>query len=134
MYCAALSGFCIAGASIKFVEVHISNIYEREDFRKISVIKDECDYSIIGQGRVEEIINSKPEERRSIFEEAAGIVKYRTRKAESEKKLEQTKLNLLRINDIISEIEGNLEPLKNQSEKAKTFLRLREELKKQSFY
>ena len=86
-------------------------------------------YSIIGQGKIDEILSNKSEDRRHIFEEAAGIVKYRTRKAESEKKLEQTKLNLLRINDIISEIEGNLEPLKNQSEKAKTFLRLREELK-----
>ena len=86
-------------------------------------------YSIIGQGKIDEILSNKSEDRRHIFEEAAGIVKYRTRKAESEKKLEQTKLNLLRINDIISEIETNLDPLKNQSEKAKTFLRLREELK-----
>ena len=86
-------------------------------------------YSIIGQGKIDEILSNKSEDRRHIFEEAAGIVKYRTRKAESEKKLEQTKLNLLRINDIITEIETNLGPLKNQSEKAKTFLRLREELK-----
>ena len=86
-------------------------------------------YSIIGQGKIDEILSNKSEDRRHIFEEAAGIVKYRTRKAESEKKLEQTKLNLLRINDIISEIENNLDPLKNQSEKAKTFLRLRDELK-----
>ncbi len=86
-------------------------------------------YSIIGQGKIDEILSNKSEDRRHIFEEAAGIVKYRTRKAESEKKLEQTKLNLLRINDIISEIETNIEPLKKQSEKAKTFLRLREELK-----
>ena len=86
-------------------------------------------YSIIGQGKIEEILSNKSEDRRHIFEEAAGIVKYRTRKADSEKKLEQTKLNLLRINDIISEIENNIEPLKNQSEKAKKFLNLREELK-----
>ena len=86
-------------------------------------------YSIIGQGKIDEILSNKSEERRNIFEEAAGIVKYRTRKNESEKKLEQTKLNLLRINDILSEIEANIEPLKQQSDKAKKFLDLREELK-----
>ena len=86
-------------------------------------------YSIIGQGKIDEILSNKSEDRRNIFEEAAGIVKYRVRKAESEKKLEQTKVNLLRINDILSEIEGNIEPLKNQAEKAKKFLSLREELK-----
>lgn len=86
-------------------------------------------YSIIGQGKIDEILSNKAEERRNIFEEAAGIVKYRVRKVESEKKLEQTKLNLIRINDILSEIENNIEPLKAQSEKAKKFLNLREELK-----
>ncbi len=86
-------------------------------------------YSIIGQGKIDEILSNKSEDRRHIFEEAAGIVKYRARKLESEKKLEQTKLNLLRINDIISEIENNIEPLKLQSEKAKKFLNLRDELK-----
>ena len=86
-------------------------------------------YSIIGQGKIDEILSNKSEDRRRIFEEAAGIVKYRTRKQEAEKKLEQTKLNLLRINDILSEIEANIEPLKMQSEKAKKFLDLREELK-----
>ena len=86
-------------------------------------------YSIIGQGKIDEILSNKSEDRRKIFEEAAGIVKYRTRKVESEKKLEQTKLNLLRINDILSEIESNIEPLRLQSEKAKKYLDLREELK-----
>lgn len=86
-------------------------------------------YSIIGQGKIDEILSNKSEDRRHIFEEAAGIVKYRTRKLESEKKLEQTKLNLLRINDILAEIESNIEPLKIQAEKAKQFLDLREELK-----
>lgn len=86
-------------------------------------------YSIIGQGKIDEILSNKSEDRRHIFEEAAGIVKYRTRKNESEKKLEQTKLNLLRINDILAEIETTLEPLRIQSEKAKQFLDLREELK-----
>ena len=86
-------------------------------------------YSIIGQGKIDEILSNKSEERRNIFEEAAGIVKYRVRKNESEKRLEQTKLNLLRINDILSEIETNIDLLKTQSEKAKKYLSLREELK-----
>ena len=86
-------------------------------------------YSIIGQGKIDEILSNKSEDRRRIFEEAAGIVKYRTRKVEAEKKLEQTKLNLLRINDILSEIEANFDPLRLQSEKAKKYLSLREELK-----
>ena len=86
-------------------------------------------YSIIGQGRIDEILSNKSEDRRNIFEEAAGIVKYKTRKIEAEKKLERTKLNLLRINDILSEIEQNITPLKTQAEKAKEFLKLREELK-----
>ena len=86
-------------------------------------------YSIIGQGKIDEILSNKSEDRRHIFEEAAGIVKYRVRKQETEKKLEHTKLNLLGINDILSEIETNMEPLKNQAEKAKKYLNLREELK-----
>lgn len=86
-------------------------------------------YSIIGQGKIDEILSNKSEDRRHIFEEAAGIVKYRTRKAESEKKLEHAKLNLLRINDILTEIEANLEPLEKQADKAKKYLNLREELK-----
>lgn len=69
-------------------------------------------YSIIGQGRIDEILSNKSEDRRKIFEEAAGIVKYRTRRDETEKKLEQTRLNLVRINDILSEIEANIEPFK----------------------
>ena len=87
-------------------------------------------YSIIGQGKIDEILSNKSEDRRRIFEEAAGIVKYRARKVETEKKLEQTKLNLLRINDIVSEIEISIDSLKSQSEKAKKYLNLRDELKK----
>ncbi len=86
-------------------------------------------YSIIGQGKIDEILSNKSEDRRHIFEEAAGIVKYRSRKEESEKKLEHTKLNLLRIDDVLKEIEANLEPLQMQSDKAKKYLNLREELK-----
>ena len=86
-------------------------------------------YSIIGQGKIDQILSNKSEDRRSVFEEAAGIVKYKTRKEESEKKLERTKLNVLRINDILTEIEGNLEPLKEQSDKARKYLDLKQELK-----
>ena len=86
-------------------------------------------YSIVGQGKIDEILSNKSEDRRHVFEEAAGIVKYRTRKEESEKKLEHTKLNLLRINDILAEIETNMEPLQIQSDKAKKYLNLRDELK-----
>lgn len=87
-------------------------------------------YSIIGQGRVDEILSTKSEDRRLIFEEASGIMKYKTRKMEAEKKLELTRQNLLRINDIISELEVQLEPLKQQSEAAKKYLSLSSELKK----
>ena len=86
-------------------------------------------YSIIGQGKIDEILSNKSEDRRNVFEEAAGIVKYKTRKQESEKKLEHTKLNLIRINDILTELENNIEPLKEQSEKARMFLNLKQDLK-----
>ena len=86
-------------------------------------------YSIIGQGKIDDILSNKSEDRRHIFEEAAGIVKYRARKEASEKKLEHTKLNLLRVDDIVTEIEGSIGPLKEQSEKAKKYLDYRENLK-----
>lgn len=86
-------------------------------------------YSIIGQGKVEEIISSKPETRRVIFEEAAGIAKFKSRKVEAERKLGRTKENLVRLRDIISELERQLGPLKRQAEIAKKFLELRDELK-----
>ncbi len=86
-------------------------------------------YSIIGQGKIDEIITAKPEDRRVIIEEAAGISKYKYRKAESEKKIEQTQENLIRIMDLISEIESRVEPLRKDSEKAKKYLSLRDELK-----
>lgn len=86
-------------------------------------------YSIIGQGRVDEILSSRSEDRRHIFEEASGIMKYKVRKLEAEKKLDLTQQNLMRINDIISELENQLEPLRKQSETAKKYLSLRESLK-----
>lgn len=86
-------------------------------------------YSIIGQGKIDAILSGKPEERRKLLEEAAGIVKYKTRKEEAEKKLENTEQNLIRINDILDTYEERLEPLEKESEKAKSFLKLSEELK-----
>ncbi|MGE5629722.1 MAG: chromosome segregation protein SMC [Caulobacteraceae bacterium] len=86
-------------------------------------------YSIIGQGRIDEILSNKSEDRRNVFEEAAGIVKYKTRKQEAEKKLEQTKQNIIRVTDIIEEIETQLEPLKEQAEVAKRYRGIMEELK-----
>ena len=86
-------------------------------------------YSNIGQGRIDEILSLKSADRREIFEEAAGISKYRHRKEETERKLEHTEENLLRIGDKVSELELQLEPLKAQSEKAKKYLELKDELK-----
>lgn len=86
-------------------------------------------YSIIGQGRIEEILSTKSEDRRGIFEEASGIVKYKSRKREAEKKLDETEQNLLRIHDLVSELEDQIEPLREQSEKARQFKSLKEELK-----
>ena len=86
-------------------------------------------YSIIGQGKIDEILSAKSGERREIFEEAAGISKFRHRKEEAERKLERTDENLLRINDKIDELELQVEPLREQSERAKRFLILRDELK-----
>ena len=85
-------------------------------------------FSIIGQGRVEEILSSKSEERRSIFEEAAGVLKYKKRKQNAEKKLVDTEDNLSRVEDIIHEIEGQLEPLQEQSSIAKEYLEKKDEL------
>ena len=86
-------------------------------------------YSIIGQGKIDEILSVKSSDRREVFEEAAGISRYRHRKEEAERKLERTDENLVRINDKISELELQVEPLREQSEKAKKFLNLRDELK-----
>lgn len=86
-------------------------------------------YSIIGQGRIEEILSTKSEDRRGIFEEASGIVKYKSRKKEAEKKLAETEQNLLRIHDLVSELEDQLEPLRDQSEKAVRYKQLKEQLK-----
>ena len=86
-------------------------------------------YSVIGQGKIDEILSTRSEDRRAIFEEAAGIMKYKVRKKEAERKLESTKQNLLRIDDIILELESQLEPLKEQAEKARNYIELSSELK-----
>ncbi|OQM46254.1 chromosome segregation protein SMC [Anoxybacillus sp. UARK-01] len=85
-------------------------------------------FSIIGQGRIEEILSSKPEERRTIFEEAAGVLKYKIRKKKAEHKLNETQENLHRVNDILHELESQLEPLKIQASIAQDYLEKRNEL------
>ena len=86
-------------------------------------------YSIIGQGQIDKILSGKPEERRELFDEAAGIVKFKRRKYAAQKKLEDEKQNLIRVNDILSELEKQTGPLEKQSEKARVYLRKKEELK-----
>lgn len=86
-------------------------------------------YSIIGQGQIDRILSGKPEERRELFDEAAGIVKYKRRKTTTQKKLESERENLVRVNDILAELERQVGPLERQSEKAKTYLKKKEELK-----
>ena len=86
-------------------------------------------YSIIGQGQIDKILSGRPEERRELFDEAAGIVKFKRRKAAAQTKLENEKQNLVRVRDILSELEKQVEPLERQSEVAKVYLRRKEELK-----
>ena len=86
-------------------------------------------YSIIGQGQIDRILSGKPEERRELFDEAAGIVKFKRRKYAAQKKLEDEKQNLVRVNDILAELENQIGPLEKQSEKAKVYLKKKEELK-----
>ena len=86
-------------------------------------------YSIIGQGQIDKILSGKPEERRELFDEAAGIVKFKRRKYAAQKKLEDEKANLVRVSDILSELEKQVKPLEKQSEVAKVYLKKKEELK-----
>lgn len=86
-------------------------------------------YSIIGQGQIDKILSGKPEERRELFDEAAGIVKFKRRKNLSVKKLEDERLNLTRVNDILAELEKQIGPLRRQSEVAREYLKKKEELK-----
>ncbi len=106
--------------------VRLKDVYEL--FMDTGLGKD--GYSIIGQGRIAEIVGAKSAERREIFEEASGISKYRYRKTEAERRLEQAQENLLRLKDILTELEDRVGPLKIQSEKAQAFLKLSEEKKR----
>lgn len=103
---------------INHVNVRLKDIYEL--FMDTGLGRD--GYSIIGQGKIAEIVSAKSIQRREIFEEAAGIAKYRYRKAEAERRLEAAEENLLRLRDILSELESRVEPLRIQSEKATHFL------------
>ena len=87
-------------------------------------------YSIIGQGQIDKILSGKADERRELFDEAAGIVKFKRRKIETQKCLNDESNNLIRINDILAELEKQVGPLERQSEKAKEYLKLKENLKK----
>jgi len=120
VYRSGESEYMINGTSCRLKDIHMM-------FMNTGVGKE--GYSIIGQGRVDEILSTKSDERRLIFEEASGIMKYKIKKLEAERKLEYTEQNLLRINDIVNELENQLIPLKEQAETAKAFLSLREKLK-----
>ncbi|MBE5773274.1 MAG: chromosome segregation protein SMC [Clostridiales bacterium] len=96
-------------------------------FRDTGIGKD--GYSLIGQGRIDEILSVKSEDRRQVFEEAAGIVKYKARKQDAQRRIQHTQDNLNRVEDILSGLEERVEPLKAQSEQAREYLTLRDELK-----
>jgi len=96
-------------------------------FRDTGIGKD--GYSLIGQGRIDEILSAKSEDRRQVFEEAAGIVKYKARKLDAQRRIQHTQENLNRVEDILSELEDRVGPLKEQSEQAREYLSLRDELK-----
>lgn len=114
------SEYLINGASCRLKDIYML-------FADTGIGKD--GYSIISQGRVDEILSNKSEERRSIFEDASGIMKYRMRKQESQRKLNATEQNLLRIQDIIAELEHQIDPLTKQAETAKQYLSLKYELR-----
>ena len=120
VYRSGESEYLINGATCRLRDV-------QELFMDTGVGKE--GYSIIGQGQIDKILSGKPEDRRELFDEAAGIVKFKKRKSIAEKNLEEEKLNLSRVTDIIAEIERRLAPLEKQSETAKEYLKYKEELK-----
>ena len=120
LYRSGESEYLINGATCRLKDVY-------ELFYDTGIGKE--GYSIIGQGQIDKILSGKPEEKRELFDEAAGIVKFKRRKAAAQKKLEEEKQNLLRVNDILSELEKQIGPLEKQSEKAKIYLKKKEELK-----
>ena len=121
VYRSGESEYLINGATCRLKDV-------TEMFYDTGIGKD--GYSIIGQGQIDQILSGKPEERRELFDEAAGIVKFKRRKATALKKLDEERANLVRVSDILSELERQVEPLEKQSEIAKDFLRKKEELKR----
>ena len=114
------SEYLIDGCKVRLRDIH-------DLFMDTGLGRDS--FSVISQGRVEEIFNSKPEERRAIFEEAAGVLKYKTRKKETQTKLNQTQDNLDRLDDIIYELESQVKPLERQAKVAKEFIGLEDERK-----
>lgn len=120
LYRSGESEYLINGASCRLKDIN-------EMFYDTGIGKE--GYSIIGQGQIDKILSGKPEERRELFDEAAGIVKFKRRKNLSLKKLEEERMNLTRVNDILQELEKQLGPLEKQSETAKEYLKKKEELK-----
>lgn len=121
VYRSGESEYYINGAACRLKDIH-------ELFMDTGLGRD--GYSIIGQGKVNEIVSGRADDRRGIFDEAAGISKYRHRRDEAERKLAHTQDNLVRVNDIVTELSGQVEPLYKQSQKAREYLDLREEMKK----
>lgn len=120
VYRSGESEYLINGTTCRLKDVH-------ELFYDTGIGKE--GYSIIGQGQIDKILAGKPEERRELFDEAAGIVKYKRRKITAQKKLENEQANLVRVNDILAELEKQIGPLSRQSEAARTYLKKRDELK-----
>ena len=120
LYRSGESEYLINGAACRLKDIN-------EMFYDTGIGKE--GYSIIGQGQIDKILSGKPEERRELFDEAAGIVKFKRRKNLSLKKLEEERMNLTRVNDILQELERQLGPLEKQSETAKEYLKKKEELK-----
>ncbi|SFB68898.1 chromosome segregation protein SMC [Butyrivibrio sp. YAB3001] len=120
LYRSGESEYMINGSSCRLKDVN-------ELFMDTGIGKE--GYSIIGQGQIDQILSSKPEDRRNLFDEAAGIVKFKSRKETAIKKLEEEKINLTRLSDILSELEKQIGPLEKQSAVAKEYLKFRERLK-----
>lgn len=120
MYRSGESEYCLNGKTCRLKDI-------LELFRDTGIGKD--GYSIIGQGKVDEILSNKSGDRRTALEEAAGVMRYRVRKEEAERKLDHTEKNMERVRDVLEELGDRIGPLEEQSATARTFLRLREELK-----
>lgn len=120
VYRSGESGYYINGAACRLKDIH-------ELFMDTGIGKE--GYSIIGQGKIDAILSNKSEDRRLLFEEAAGIIKFKNRRLQTENKLQEVKQNLIRTNDIIAELERQIKPLELQNEKAKEYLVLAKELK-----